>query len=206
MKRWFYPLGLVTLIGFGMIFINLTHANMIEFEEYMTKTFSDNAFLNVFHIFGEQIVIIIATLILMLFLALYRKNYRGMLFVLFTVGGGNLINKALKEWVQRDRPDIPQQIDSFSFPSGNAMVGLLYLFTFAYFLTENISSKMTRYLIWIGTIILTLLVGLSRISANAHYASDVLAGWMAGYSLFIIVAIWYEWRNRQMSKRIAQPE
>lgn len=206
MKKWFYPLGLVTLIGFAIVFLNLTHEKMIEFDESAANALSGNGFLKLFKIFGDQIVIIIVALILMMFLAFYRKNFRGMLFVLFAVGGGNLLNQVLKKWVERERPDIPHQKDSFSFPSGNAMVGLLYLFTLTYFLTENISSKTTRILIWIGTIVLTLLLGLSRIVSNAHYATDVLAGWMAGYSLFIIVAVWYEWRNRQMSKRITQPE
>jgi len=205
-KKWFYPLAFVTIIGFAIFFLNLTHEKMIEFDENMSDLLSGNTFVNAFHIFGEQIVIIIVALILMLFLALYRKNHRGMLFVLFSVGGGNLLNQLLKKWVERDRPIFPNQEDSFSFPSGNAMVGLLYLFTLAYFLTEHISSKTTRVLIWLGAIVLTFLVGLSRVAANAHYASDVLAGWMAGYSLFIIVAGWYEWRTRQMNKRHVQPE
>ena len=206
MKKWFYPLAFVTLIGFAIFFLNLTHEKMIEFDQNMSDLLSGNAFVKVFHIFGEQIVIIMVALILMLFLALYRKNYRGMLFVLFAVGGGNLLNQILKKWVERERPDFPHLEDSFSFPSGNAMVGILYLFTLAYFVTEKISSKTARVLIWLGAIVLTFLVGLSRVAVNAHYASDVLAGWMAGYSLFIIVAVWYEWRTRQMNKRPVQPE
>jgi undecaprenyl-diphosphatase len=205
-KKWFYPLALVTLIAFAILFLKLRHNEMVEFDENIADVISGNAFLKVFQIFGEEIFIIIAALILMMFLAIYRRNYRGMMFVLFTVGGGNLLNQALKKWVQRERPDFLQQVDSFSFPSGNAMVGLLYLFTLSYFITENLSSRKTRFLIWFGSVVLTILLGLSRVAANAHYATDVLAGWLAGYSLFIIVAIWYEWRNRQMNKRIIQPE
>lgn len=206
MKKWFYPLGFVTLIASAILFLNLSHNEMIEFDKNIANVLSSNAFLEVFRNLGERIFIIIVALILMLFLAIFRRNYRGMMFVLFAVGGGNLLNQALKEWVQRERPDFPQQIDNFSFPSGNAMVGLLYLFTLAYFINENLSSRKTRFLIWLGAIVLTVLVGLSRVAANAHYATDVIAGWMVGYSCFIIVAIWYEWRNRQMNKRTIQPE
>lgn len=206
MKKWFYPLAFVTLIAFAILILNLRHNEMIEFDENIADVLSGNLFLEVFRILGEQIFIIVVALILMLFLVLYRRNYRGMMFVLFAVGGGNILNQALKKWVQRERPDFPLQVDSFSFPSGNAMVGLLYLFTLAYFINENLSSKKTRFLIWLGAIILTVLVGMSRVAANAHYVTDVIAGWMAGYSFFIIVAIWYEWRNRQMNKRIIQPE
>lgn len=206
MRKWFYPLSFVTLIAFAILFLNLTNEKMIEFDANIADLLAGNQFLQVFRIFGEQIIIIIAALILILFLGFYKRNYRGMLVVLFSVGGGNLLNKLLKAWVQRERPDFPNQVDSFSFPSGNAMVGLLYLFTFAYFLTESVSSKITRYIIWLGAIVLTILVGLSRVAATAHYASDVLAGWMIGYSFFIIATIWYEWRNGQMNKRVTQSE
>lgn len=194
------------MIAFAILFLNLTHEKMIEFDANIADLLSGNSFLQVFRIFGEQNFIIIVALILMLLLAFHKNNYRGMLFVLFSVGGGNLLNKLFKEWIQRERPEFPNQVDGFSFPSGNAMVGLLYLFTFAYFLSESVSSKITRYLIWFGAVILTILVGLSRVAANAHYISDVLAGWMIGYTFFIIVTIWYEWRNGQMNKRIIQPE
>ena len=99
MRKWFYPLALVTLIGFLMLFLNLAHRAMAEFDKEASQALSGNQFLNMFRIFGEQSFIIIATLALMLFLAVYRKNYRGMLFTLFTVGGGNLLNQLLKKWV-----------------------------------------------------------------------------------------------------------
>ena len=86
------------------------------------------------------------------------------------------------------------------------MVGLLYLFTYAYLLTENQTSKKWRMSLWISAVLLTLLVGLSRVAGNNHYGTDVIAGWMCGYTFFILVVIWYEWRNRQMLKRTIQPE
>lgn len=206
MKKWFYPLAVVTLIGFIFLFFSFSYEEMVEFDRKMGELLIGNDFVHFFHYFGETLLIISASLILILFLAFKRRNYRGMLFVLFTVAGGNLLNKALKEWVHRARPDIPDQLTSFSFPSGHAMVGLLYLFTYAYFLTENLTSKKWRVGIWSTATVLTLLLGLSRIAGNNHYATDVVAGWMCGYSLFILVVLWYEWRNRNMQKRIAQPE
>ncbi|MFC6041313.1 phosphatase PAP2 family protein [Paenisporosarcina macmurdoensis] len=206
MKKLFYPLAFVTLIGFMTLFFNFTHEEMQEFDEKIGEVLIGNEFIRFFHYMGEPIWIASAALILIVYLAFRRNNYRGMLFVLFTVAGGNFLNHLMKEWIQRVRPDIPNQLTSYCFPSNHAMLGLLYLFTYAYLLTENKPSTKWRLSIWISAIVLTLLIGLSRVAGNNHYGTDVVAGWMFGYSFFILVVIWYEWRNRNMSKRKRQPE
>ena len=196
MKKWFYPLGLVTLLGFGVLFLNFTRDEMIELDHSMAKLLGDNAFITAFHYLGETTFIVIVTLLLLAYLWIRSKNYRGMLFVLFAVGVGNVLNQFLKKWVQRERPDVPHQLETFSFPSGHAMVGLLYVFTVAYFLTEYQSDKKIRILTWVSAVVLAGMIGLSRIAEHRHYASDVLAGWMAGYTWFVLVALWYEYRKR----------
>lgn len=202
MKKWFYPLGLVTLLGFAAIYITFTSDQMVQLDRKMSELIYGNEFIALFHYIGEQKFIIIMMLILFVYLWVRSKNYRGMLFGLFTVGVGNVLNQLLKKWVQRERPEIPNQLESFSFPSGHAMVGLLYIFTIAYFLAEHQSNKTVRVLIWIGAIILTIFIGLSRIAESRHYATDVFAGWLAGYTWFILVALWYEYRKSIFKKNI----
>ena len=171
MKKVFYPLAIVTLIAFITLFLNFTHDEMQEFDEEIAAALIGNEFLRFFHYIGEPLWIASAAFILIVYLAFRRSNYRGMLFVLFTVAGGNLLNHLLKEWIQRVRPVMPEQLTSFSFPSNHAMVGLLYIFTYAYLLTENRSSTKWKLSIWISAIVLTLLVGLSRIAGNLHYGA-----------------------------------
>ncbi|MFJ7972237.1 phosphatase PAP2 family protein [Psychrobacillus sp. NPDC096389] len=202
MRKWFYPLGLVTLLGFAAIYISFTSEEMVQLDRKMSELIYGNEFITLFHYIGEQKFIIIMMLILFVYLWVRSKNYRGMLFGLFTVGVGNVLNQLLKKWVQRERPEIPNQLESFSFPSGHAMVGLLYIFTIAYFLAEHQSNKTIRVLIWIGAIILTIFTGLSRIAESRHYATDVFAGWLAGYTWFILVALWYEYRKSIFKKNI----
>ena len=200
MKKWFYPLSLVTLLGFAALFLYFNTTEIAQFDSQMSQLFGDNKVIVFFHYLGDTKFIIFITLLLIVYLWFRSKNYRGMLFVLLSVGFGNVLNQMLKKWIERERPDVPQQLETFSFPSGHAMVGLLYLFTIAYFLSEHQSNKTRRILIWLVTIFVTLMVGLSRIAEHRHYASDVLAGWMIGYSWFVIVALWYEYRNRVFKK------
>jgi undecaprenyl-diphosphatase len=95
----------------------------------------------------------------------------------------------------RERPDFPHGLETFSFPSGHAMVGLLYLFTVAYFINEHLSSRGGKWLVWTAATILAAGIGLSRVAGGEHYFSDVIAGWCAGYSWFVAIAVWYEMRE-----------
>lgn len=159
------------------------------------QSFFGNRFIEIFHYIGEPKFVVAVAVVLMVYLAWKEKNYRGMLFVVLTFAAGNVLNQLLKKWEQRPRPEIEDQLTSFSFPSGHSMTGILYLFTLAYILAEN-SSKGRKILLWLGATILMVLIGLSRIAGARHFATDVLAGWSIGYTWFIICVIWYERRKR----------
>lgn len=197
-KKWFYPLGFVTLLGFATLFLTFTSDEVIRLDLKMDEFLNGNQFITAFHYLGDTKFIVVVVLILFAYLWIRTKNYRGMLFALIAVGGGNVLNQVLKKWIQRERPDVPNQLESFSFPSGHAMVGLLCVFTIAYFVTEH-QSKKEGILIWSGAVLLTVMIGLSRIAESRHFASDVFAGWMVGYTWFVIVVLWYEYRNRRFN-------
>lgn len=200
MKMWSYLVALITLLIFGLLLNNFNEKPYVQFDEKMAGIFGGNGFIGFFHFFGETIVIVIVSIILLVILFIRQKNYRGMLFVLLTVAGGNVLNRVVKNWVERPRPEIVDPLTSFSFPSGHAMIGLLYLFTIAFLLSEVVNSNKKVMLTWTSVIVLTILVGLSRIAETHHYATDVLAGWCLGYSWFIICVFWYEGWKRKFKK------
>ena len=119
-----------------------------------------------------------------------------MIFVIFSVGGGYELYHFLKRLIERPRPDIVDQLSTFSFPSGHALHGLVYLFTIAYVVNQISTSKSASLIVWITAIIFTLLIGVSVIAEARHFASDVIAGWSLGYSWFILCLWWYQNRNQ----------
>lgn len=195
MKKWAYPLAIVTLIVFIVLRVTYQSRLMNTFDAKMAEILFGNRFIEIFHYIGEPIFVVAVAVVLMVYLAWKVKNYRGMLFVVLTFAAGNVLNQLLKKWVQRPRPEIADQLTSFSFPSGHSMTGILYLFSLAYILAEN-RNKSRKILLWLGATILTVLIGLSRIAGARHFATDVLAGWSIGYTWFIICVIWYERRKR----------
>lgn len=200
-KRLFYALGMATLIGFFAILTNYTNEGFLEHDLRTMEWLHGNAFLDALSIFGERWMIFIVSLGLMVFLWLKRQNYRGMFFVFLTVGAGNGLNELMEYFFVSERPDLPRGLETFGFPSSHAMVGLLFYFTLAYFLTDHMASKFARWLTWLLTVIMVALVGLSRVAGGEHFFSDVLAGWFAGYSWFVAVAVWYEMREYFLRKR-----
>ncbi|MEK4496150.1 phosphatase PAP2 family protein [Ureibacillus sp. FSL W8-0352] len=135
-----------------------------------------NKFFSFFHYFGEISLIDLIAIIVLFILWLKFKNYRGMLFVILTIPIGRLINHFVKEWVARPRPEIADQMASYSFPSGHAMMGLLYLFTIAYLLSELTKNHKSKLWYWIGGLVLAILTGLSRVAEKNHFATAVMAG------------------------------
>ncbi|WP_409367160.1 phosphatase PAP2 family protein [Lysinibacillus sp. 38-6] len=199
MKKWSYPLAILTLIAFLVLRYTYQSETILRFDKKIADMLFGNPFIEVFHHIGEPKFVIWVAILLILYLAWLAKNYRGMIFVVLTFAVGNVLNQSLKNWAQRPRPELEHQLTSFSFPSGHAMTGILYLFTVAYLLSEN-NTKARKIQLWLGAIVLTILIGLSRIAGARHFASDVLAGWCIGYTWFIICVLWYERRKRAFKK------
>ena len=194
MKKWAYLLAIVTLIAFFVLRITYTSESIQTFDSQMADWLFGNKFIELFHYIGEPKFVVCIGILLIVYLAWKARNYRGMIFVLLTFAGGTVLNQLLKAWVQRPRPEIADQLTSFSFPSGHSMSGILYLFTTAYILAEG-SSKARKMQLWFVAVVLTVFIGLSRVAGARHFATDVLAGWSVGLTWFVICVFWYERRK-----------
>lgn len=100
-------------------------------------------------------------------------------------------NEILKNWVMRDRPDLPHLVHAtgFSFPSGHAMnassvYGMLILL-----ILPLIRKQWARY-VWAAiNLTMILLIGFSRPFLRVHYFTDIWAGYCAGVFFVALSAI-----------------
>lgn len=144
---------------------------------------------------GSVGVVIILCLSFFLF-SKVRKNYA--LPVATTVAITSLSNLGLKTLFARERPNILQLISEsyYSFPSGHAMINMAF-YTMVFMITKkHVDNKKTKLTISIICIIIPLVIGISRIYLGVHYTSDVVAGWVLGFVISIIVFNLFEGWNK----------
>ena len=106
-------------------------------------------------------------------------------FVCVASIGGLLLNSWLKEIFQRARPDVVphlREVMTLSFPSGHAMTSAVVYLTLGALLMRVVPRRATKIYCMAVAILIAALVGLSRIYLGVHYPTDVLAGWMVGFS------------------------
>jgi undecaprenyl-diphosphatase len=140
---------------------------------------------------GSAVVLLSLSLIVALaFFA--KKKYRAMTLFVVTMAGSSLLNVALKLSFHRARPlpffDI-QTPNSFSFPSGHALMSFCFYSTIAALISARSNSRAVRITVWALAALLIVLVGVSRIYLGVHYPSDVVAGYAAAFIWVMFIVI-----------------
>ncbi len=138
---------------------------------------------------GAEFTLVIASVVAA---GLAWKDHKreAILFILVLVIGV-LLNNILKVIFQRPRPDFdPLMImNSYSFPSGHSMNAFIFYSVLAYYVYHFTHKKLLGSIAIVIAVLLTLLVGVSRIYLGVHYPSDVLAGYIAGFFVFITAIV-----------------
>ncbi|MEZ5785902.1 MAG: phosphatase PAP2 family protein [Xanthobacteraceae bacterium] len=124
------------------------------------------------------------------------------LFVIVSVCGGALASALLKQAFARPRPELVAHlvdVHTLSFPSGHAMMSATTFLTLGALLARvQTRPALKAYLLGLA-VVLTVLVGASRIYLGVHWPTDVLAGWCAGAAWAMIclaVMLWLQRRGQ----------
>lgn len=114
---------------------------------------------------------------------LRQRAFEAMWLVLVATIGGTLLSFLLKSFFGRERPDAALHlvtVHSPSFPSGHAMLSAVVYLTLGVLLTQVAPRRADKMYCMIVALLLTLLIGVSRVYLGVHYPTDVLAGWSVG--------------------------
>jgi undecaprenyl-diphosphatase len=105
------------------------------------------------------------------------------LWVLTSVSGGAVLSNLLKLAIERPRPDLVArlvEVNTSSFPSGHATLAAVTYLTLGALLSRVEARRRVKIYVLTVAVVLTLLIGVSRIYLGVHWPTDVLAGWCVG--------------------------
>jgi undecaprenyl-diphosphatase len=136
---------------------------------------------------GEPTVLITAGVICAALL--WYRGHRHLPWVLIAiVMTGRALSELQKFWIGRARPDLGQHlvvVKTSSFPSGHATSSMVFYLTVALALT---AGRRWHRLAVACAILLSLLIGASRVMLGVHWPSDVVGGWAFGM-LWVLVTL-----------------
>jgi undecaprenyl-diphosphatase len=121
----------------------------------------------------------------------FTKHRKAALYLFFSTGIGVGISTLLKIIVARPRPstelvNVFVRHNDFSFPSTHTTIFAIVFGFLFYYLTIHNKNNPYNKLIRLLLSILIISVGISRIYLGAHWLSDVVGGYLLGFTVLII--------------------
>jgi undecaprenyl-diphosphatase len=130
---------------------------------------------------------------------LLQTKFRTALFVFATAASGDLVNHVIKGVFSRARPTVvPHLRDAFStsFPSGHSMESAIVYLTLAAMVMRLVDGRVAKAYCLGLAVLITFLVGASRVFLGVHYPTDVIGGWIIG--LFWATLCWLAARHYEV--------
>ncbi|GAC68311.1 phosphatase PAP2 family protein [Gordonia soli] len=140
---------------------------------------------------GNTVVLTAVVVVATIALAIRGHRAEAML-----VGAGSLVGYLLmlgtKALFQRDRPPVRDRlidIDTFSFPSGHAMMSTVVLGLIAVAAYRISTWVHDHPAVLLLAPVWAVLVGISRVVLGVHWTTDVIAGWVIGAVWVVVCAV-----------------
>lgn len=155
--------------------------SILQFLEKQQKPLLNFVFSSIYRLSNTYVT---GAVVLLALIILIRQRYwsevKGLVFG--TLGILLVVDEVLKPFFDRDRPPKPRLVSDLSpdsYPSGHGAGNLVFYFYMSFLIAAKY-PKLAKYAYGISTL-LVLSIGFSSIYVKAHWATDILAGYMFGY-------------------------
>lgn len=131
---------------------------------------------------GGTTVITMMTLVTAGYLFMSGKRNAALLVMVSILGAG-FLSFAIKAGIERPRPELfphGTPVYTASFPSGHATGSAATYLTMGALLARFQRQRRLKIYLMSVAVLLTLMIGVSRLYLGVHWPTDVLAGWTLG--------------------------
>jgi membrane-associated phospholipid phosphatase len=221
-RRYFLPEGLLrtylvlglalfalSAFAFGLLAQGITSdQSLVQFDTAVVDAIHANTsptliqLMFIASVAGSELLTAVSVALGILFIR--QRRWYDLSLLVVAVGGEELVNTVFKFSFHRVRPTFTIPITTsagFSFPSGHAMASVVFYGLVAYWLIRNSKLWLERVLIVLICLIVTLIIGFSRIYLGVHFPSDVFGGYVAGFAWLLVaissVELFHRWRQKQ---------
>ncbi len=164
-----------------------------------------SSFIQFITFFASRHFLTPAALLLFAYFLFIRRHRWYTIKVPVVALGSILLNLVMKFFFDRQRPLAPLvEASGLSFPSGHSMVAASFYGLLIYLVWKNVERPALRYTLIALISIFIVLIGFSRVYLRVHFATDVLAGFAAGF-LWVIIGIWLLRRIERYTRKEIVP-
>ncbi|WP_226085611.1 phosphatase PAP2 family protein [Mesobacillus sp. S13] len=193
---------LIAFFGSLLCFILMSYLVQADHLVIFDKTVIDmvqgfeagllTAAMKFFTYIGSTRLIIILTIPIFLFLFFVLRLRGEILIFLAVVYITPILNRLLKLYFLRARPDFHRliEIGGYSFPSGHAMNAFSFYSILAFLLWRHVPTRPGRIVVILFSSLMIFAIGISRIYLGVHYPSDIIGGYLAS-GLWVAAVIWF---------------
>ena len=189
------------------------HGAVVTFDLAFAQALQDSATPSLTQVFGivtwlgSGYALAVVTALVAVYLARQHDRLAAMGWIAAQAGGW-LLNYALKEAFERTRPSFADPLlaaTSWSFPSGHAMGTFILLGVGSYLFLRNVRSWSAAAVVITLALSWCVVMAFSRLYLGVHFASDVVAGLIAGVAWVAVCASAFE-VIRSRRRTISAPE
>jgi membrane protein DedA with SNARE-associated domain/membrane-associated phospholipid phosphatase len=112
-----------------------------------------------------------------------KRTWRPLVLLVGAWAGSSILTNIVKALVDRPRPPAATQLVEAarsSFPSGHVSESTAVYGMLAVLIAGATRSWRSRVAVWTGTVVLLLLIGVSRLYLGVHWLTDVVGGYALG--------------------------
>lgn len=144
---------------------------------------------------GSAYALIVICILLLCFMKDRKMAVKIIINLIFVF----ITSQVLKIIFHRPRPDelYLVKVYDYSYPSGHAMVSLVFYGYLLYLINKSKLNKLFKVLFMIIIPILLLAIFFSRLYLGVHYLSDIISGILFG---FICLILYVEYSDKKKAK------